>query len=177
MTLGMQDVVPLSPVQVLRKLQLTITANELSQGELHQVLNQLRSITHPPVQLPPQSCSVALNMSALPPPTTNLWYSHDHTRSARTPGGGVLNPLPLYGIGDTLSPTSATSVLFQVSDQPPPTLEPPFTRNLKPGRSNHMAHVIAWLSPSQTKTNGASSFRSIHGDDQSGRVMSGEEGT
>lgn len=49
----------------------------MSQDELRQILNQLRNIIRPPVQLPSQSYPVAPNVSALPP-TTYSQYSYNH---------------------------------------------------------------------------------------------------
>ncbi|KAF9646023.1 hypothetical protein BDM02DRAFT_3189210 [Thelephora ganbajun] len=57
----------------------------LSQDELRQILNQLRNITRPPVQPPPQSYPVAPNMSALPPPTTYPQYSYNHAGPSSAP--------------------------------------------------------------------------------------------
>jgi len=59
--------------------------NGLSQDELRQILNQLRNITRPPVQPPPQSYPVAPNVSALPPPTTYSQYSYNHAGPSSAP--------------------------------------------------------------------------------------------
>lgn len=71
----------------------------LSQDELRQILNQLRNITRPTVQLPPQSYPVAPNMSALPP-TTYSQYSYNHAGPSSAPPQSY-PPQPAYS-QDTL---------------------------------------------------------------------------
>ena len=56
----------------------------LSQDELRQILGQLRNITRPPVQLPPQPYPVAPNVSTLPP-TTYSQYSYNHAGPSSAP--------------------------------------------------------------------------------------------
>jgi len=70
----------------------------LSQDELRQILNQLRNITRPPVQPPPQSYPVAPNMSAMPPPTTYSQYSYNHAGPSSAPPQSY-PPQPAYPQG------------------------------------------------------------------------------
>ena len=70
----------------------------LSQDELRQILNQLRNITRPPVQQPPQSYPVAPNMSAMPPPTTYSQYSYNHAGPSSAPPQSY-PPQPAYSQG------------------------------------------------------------------------------
>jgi pre-mRNA cleavage complex 2 protein Pcf11 len=72
--------------------------NGLSQDELRQILNQLRNITRPPVQPPPQSYPVAPNMSAMPPPTTYSQYSYNHAGPSSAPPQSY-PPQPAYPQG------------------------------------------------------------------------------
>ena len=71
----------------------------LSQDELRQILNQLRNITRPLVQPPPQTYPVAPNMSALPPPTTYSQYSYNHAGPSSAPLQSY-PPQPAYPQGD-----------------------------------------------------------------------------
>lgn len=69
----------------------------LSQDELRQILNQLRNITRPPVQLPPQSYPVTPNVSALPP-TTYSQFSYNHAGPSSAPPQSY-PPQPAYPQG------------------------------------------------------------------------------
>ena len=91
----------------------------LSQDELRQILNQLRNITRPPVQPPPQSHPVASNMSALPPPTTYSQYSYNHAGPSSAPPQSY-PPQPAYpqGTPDVKPPFPPAPPVQPVSAMP-----------------------------------------------------------
>lgn len=84
----------------------------LSQDELRQILSQLRNITRPPVQPPPQSYPVAPTMSAMPPPTTYSQYSYNHAGPSSAPPQhaypqGTLDVKPSFPPAPPVQPMSA----------------------------------------------------------------------
>jgi pre-mRNA cleavage complex 2 protein Pcf11 len=90
----------------------------LSQDELRQILSQLRNITRPPVQLPPQSYPAASNVSALPP-TTYSQYSYNHAGPSSAPPQSY-PPQPAYSQGTIdVKPTFPLAPVQPVSAAPP----------------------------------------------------------
>jgi hypothetical protein len=93
----------------------------LSPDELHQILSQLRNITRPAVQLPPQSYPVAPSISALPPPNTYSQYSYNHAGpSSAPPQSHPLQPAYPQDTLDDVKPSFPPALPVQSVPVAPP---------------------------------------------------------
>lgn len=97
-------------------------------------------VDRPPVWEDDRSCA------GPSPSVSSVRLQSDRMGTAKVP-----NQLPLNGMYRALSPPSVFSMLSQVSDQPPPTCDPPLTPSREPGRPNRNASVAVRLSSQPTE--------------------------